>query len=99
MVTLAESSDAFALVLDAWVFDRRLELGRDRHLEDGPSAGLQHPMQLAHPAPIVVDMLENVIADYGVETIVLERQIQQVGRHHRRGVEKIRAEIVDFGIA
>ena len=57
--------------------------------DDGPSAGTQHPRQLAHGRVVIADVLEHVGSDHGVEGAVPERQVRQVRLHIGVRVEQI----------
>lgn len=92
MVFLSEMPLPLRGVGDRRVLVSRLALRVDRREHDAPSARPHHAVHFAHRAAVVVDMLENMVAEYHVELAVgkrnplnvhldLRQRGLQIGRH------------------
>lgn len=75
---------------------RPLTARRERYLDQGPTAGSQHPVQLGQNRPIVAHVLEDVGTDHGIETRVGEPQAGRVHPEIGEGTREIDRDEVDM---
>jgi hypothetical protein len=75
---LPEATLAFGGFLDRRILVKDREVRREGHLKNCPPPGLEHAEKLAHRDEIVIDVLEHVIADDGVESIIGKREVLKI---------------------
>lgn len=96
VVFLAEDALAVCLAGDAGVFEGCRESLRQRYLQDGPAAGLEHTVELAHGLAVVDDVLQDVVADDGVEVSIRITDGGDVHPDHHIAPGDVRGEVVQL---